>query len=71
MRESDTYLAILDEGSERQAKRIVLLQGEERFGPPGDATKARLEAITDLERLDRIAVRLLHASNWQELLDTP
>jgi hypothetical protein len=34
MHESDTYLAILDEGQEKYAKKGVLLVGEERLGPP-------------------------------------
>jgi hypothetical protein len=71
MRESDTYLAILDEGSERQAKKTLLLLGQERFGPPSEAIKAQLEAITDLERLDRLTISVLRVSSWQELLETP
>jgi hypothetical protein len=71
MQESDTYLAIIDEGREKQAKADLLYLGEERFGPADDAIRAKLNAITDLERLDRQIKRLLKASSWQDLLDTP
>jgi hypothetical protein len=71
MQESDTYLMILDEGQEKHAKRAVLLVGEERFGAPDEAVKTSLEAITDLERLDRMLRRAVKAAGWREILDTP
>lgn len=71
MRESDTYLAIMDEGSERQAKKYILQLGLARFGPPADAITLRLDGIADLERLDRIHGRILEARDWEDLLDTP
>lgn len=39
MDESDTYLAIIDEGREKQAKADLLLVGTRRFGPPDNATQ--------------------------------
>jgi hypothetical protein len=36
------YLAILDEGQEKYAKKAVLLIGEDRIGPPDESIKARL-----------------------------
>jgi hypothetical protein len=71
MHESDTYLMIVEEGCEKQAKKTLLLLGEERFGPADETVRARLNAITDLERLDRQTQRLLKATSWQDLLDTP
>jgi hypothetical protein len=71
MRDSDTYMAILEEGRELEARRLLLLQGEERFGPPPEAIAARMNAITDLDRLERIGRRLLTAGGWEELLATP
>jgi hypothetical protein len=70
MHESDTYLAILDEGEERRARKDILIFGEEKFGPAGDSVKAQLEGIRDLERLDRMVRRTAKASSWQEILDT-
>jgi hypothetical protein len=71
MRDSDTYMAILDEGRELGVRRLLVLQGEERFGPPPEAITARLNAITNLDRLERIGKRLLTAASWEELLATP
>jgi hypothetical protein len=70
MRDSDTYLAIMDEGREAEAKQLLLLQGQARFGALDEAGRFRLEGITDLERLRRMAVRVLTASGWSEVLDT-
>ena len=40
MRESDTYLAIMDEGRQEQAKEDILFFGERRFGPPDESVKS-------------------------------
>jgi hypothetical protein len=71
MRESDTFLAILDEGREIQARRDIRLLAELRLGEPDEPTVTRLEGITDLERLERILRRVGGAPTWQDLLDTP
>lgn len=71
MEESDTYLMILDEGQERHAKRIMLLMGEKRLGPPDGSVKVRLLGITDLERLDRMILQAVTAASWQEIMETP
>jgi hypothetical protein len=71
MQESDTYLAIMDEGQEKFAREIILLQGEDRFGPPAEAVRVQLNNITDLDRLRRMARRTPKAASWQEILETP
>jgi hypothetical protein len=71
MHESDTYLAILDEGQEKRARKDILLVGEKRLGPPEDSVKAHLDGITDLERLGRMLLQAVTAASWQEILDTP
>jgi hypothetical protein len=71
MHESDTYLAILDEGQEKHAKKILLLVGEKRLGPANESVQARLADVTDLERLDRMVLQAVTAATWQEILDTP
>ena len=71
MHESDTYLMILEEGQEKQAKKMILRQGEARLGAPDESVKARLNSVTDLERLERMGIKLLKAASWQEILDTP
>ena len=71
MQESDTYLAILDEGQEKARREDILLFGEERLGPADESVKAQLNTITDLDRLKRLVRRAAKAANWQEILDTP
>lgn len=71
MRDSDTYMAIIDEGREEEAKSVILRQGKKRFGAPDESLSAKLTAISDLERLHRLEERMFDASNWQDLLDTP
>ena len=68
MRESVTYMAILDEGRVEEARKIVLRQGSKLFGPPDESTTAALTAIEDLERLELLSEQLLDVKNWQELL---
>jgi hypothetical protein len=71
MHESDTYLAILDEGKEMFAHEAILQFGEENFGPPDESFKAQLSAVTDLARLRRMVQRAAKGANWQEILETP
>ena len=71
MKESDTYLMILDEGQEKRVKKDILIAGEVRIGPPDESVKSQVERITDLERLDRMFRHALVATGWQEILETP
>jgi hypothetical protein len=76
MEESATYRAIVRRGREegraegraQEALHMLLLQGETKFGPPDPATRAALEALTDLGQLEALGVRLLSAESWQELV---
>ncbi|HTU17677.1 MAG TPA: hypothetical protein VMG10_06395 [Gemmataceae bacterium] len=70
MRESSAYQAILDEGRIEEAQQVILLQGGQKFGPPGDAIQTSVKAITDLERLHRMEGRILTVPTWDELLAT-
>jgi hypothetical protein len=71
MRESSTYLALIEEGEVRGVRRAILKFGTRRFGPADAATTAALEAITNLARLDRMAERVHEVVGWKELLETP
>jgi predicted transposase YdaD len=77
MHESVTYQKVVEEG---RAEGFVegLVEGEQwiiarqatlRFGPPDEATRARLEAIHDPDRLEALAERILTATGWDDLLD--
>jgi hypothetical protein len=71
MRDSDTYMMIIDEGREQEAKSLILIMGRKRFGPPDESITTRLNAVTDLDRLHRLAERMFDTTSWQDLLDTP
>jgi hypothetical protein len=75
MRESDTYLAILDEGREEgrieEVKKLLVQFGQKSLGVPGESVTATLAAITDLDRLERLHQRLGDVQSWEELLATP
>jgi hypothetical protein len=71
MEESATYQYILEQGATRAVRKLLLRQGQKRFGPPSEAISAALATITDLERLERMSDRILEIASWQELLNTP
>jgi hypothetical protein len=75
MRDSDTYMAILEEGEAagqiKEARKLIKRLGRKRFGPASKAVLAKLDAITDLERLENLHDRLLDVSSWKELLVSP
>ena len=72
MKESVTYQAIIEEGKAvgltEEARKILLLQGRNRFGEPSAEALAAVNALTDVQKLEELAVRLLEASSWEELL---
>jgi len=71
MHESDTFLAILEEGEEKATRSNILAVGEERLGPPEESLVAKLNLVTDLAHLKRMIRRAAKATSWQEILDTP
>ena len=54
----------------RQARKMLLSLGGQKFGQSDPATEATIQAITDLDRLERMGVRLLTVTTWQDLLAT-
>lgn len=76
MEESTTYQAIIRKGEAsgaiKELQKMILQQGEVRFqripNKKGYAALAAIQNITDLEGL---AVRLLTAESWEELLGLP
>jgi hypothetical protein len=72
LEESTTYQAILakgeTQGALREARKILLLQGEILFGPPDRSTRQALDGIAQLEHLEALGVRLLQVESWKELL---
>jgi predicted transposase YdaD len=54
-----------------EARYIITRQGTKRLGEPSQAAKDELASLADISRLERIAVRLLGATDWNDLLATP
>ncbi len=70
MKESTTYQAILREGRVSEAQRLLLLQGEIRFGSPDGKTQGIIDAIRDVERLESLSRRVIDTNvhDWDDLL---
>jgi predicted transposase YdaD len=76
MEESVTYQAIIRKGEAKgeakgkaeEARRMLLLFGRDKLGEPPQDVQAALDALADVQRLEELAVRLKHVSNWHELL---
>jgi predicted transposase YdaD len=72
MEQSTTYQAIVRKGREEGLvegeRRLLLLQGQAKFGPPDAATRAAIGRIDELAQLEELGVRLMGAGSWQELL---
>jgi hypothetical protein len=58
----------IEEGSLLEARKLILRIGLRRFGPPDQITRAKVEAIADLERLDQLIETLPSATGWDDLL---
>ena len=70
--EDSSALEYFTERAEARAFRAVLLmQGEQRFGPPGEAVSSSLQQLDDPQRLKRMTQRILQVNSWDELLATP
>jgi predicted transposase YdaD len=75
MKESSTYQAIVqegrDEGAIAEVKKLLRLIGEEAFGPPDAATRAVIERLNNLERLEGLVKRARAADDWADLVGRP
>lgn len=68
MEESVTYQAIINRGAVQEARKLVLLAGQEKLGPPSPAVGAAIAAITDTPVLETLLKRVIHASSWDDLI---
>ena len=71
MRESSTYLGILEEGAISEVKKLLLRLGQKSLGVPAENVSATLAASTDLDRLERWLESLPEVKSWEELLALP
>jgi hypothetical protein len=71
MRDSVTYQAILDEGREegqiQLAHKMLLRLGTRRFQEPSEEIRQRIEALSDLEELQDLLVRVIEVQSWEAL----
>jgi hypothetical protein len=67
---STAFDAMIEKGEIKNSHRLLLRLGRQRFGNPDATTEAALTAITDLDRLERLADAILTAKSWSELLAT-
>lgn len=70
MEESDTYLAILEEGETKGLRKAILRAGEARFGTPEPSIKSQFEAVSDMERLGRMMDSVVTGGGWREVIET-
>ena len=76
MRDSVTYMAIVEEGIEKgieqgridEARRLVLRLGRKNLGPPTKKTVAALTSLDDIDRLERLLEHLGDVKSWKALL---
>ncbi len=58
------------QGASAEAQRLLLLLGVNRFGAASTDTERAIQAITDRDRLERMVLRILQATTWDDLLGT-
>ncbi len=68
MEESTTYQWIVSKGRAQEARRILLIQGELKLGPPDEATRTAIEQTDDLTQLEGWLRRIMTSGSWQDLL---
>lgn len=59
------------EGRAEEVRRILKRQAGKKFGGPNPRFEAAIDSIPDLDRLERLAERLLDAASWEELIGEP
>jgi len=58
-------------GREEGMQKMLLRQGSHRFGTPDEATVAAVQAVHDVDRLERMTDAILTVRSWHKLLATP
>ena len=68
MRESTTYMEIVEEGVVEGVREALVKLGTECFGKPTLRVLARLKRIEDKDKLEDLLIRTRIVSSWTELL---
>jgi len=69
LEESTAVQYLLRRGEIKHARSAVLTLGRVRCGEPGIVIEACVQAIDNLDELDRLIERSVHVKSWQELFD--
>lgn len=69
--ESTTYQYIIEQGELKEARRMLLKLGADKFGAPTRKARAAIQESEDLPHLERMMMHLLSAASWDEVLETP
>ncbi len=56
------------EGRMQEARNILLMLGEQRFGNPPAQVRQTIDAMGDASRLEQMVKRVLSAADWNDLL---
>ena len=68
MHDNPAIAIIMEDGAARHQRKFLLGRGTKKFGVPTAEQAARLNAIEDVERLDRMVDRLPRVQSWDALL---
>jgi len=68
MEDSSTYQGVIKIGALGTLRRTIMRQGTERFGAPPEGAAALLDSIGDLGQLENLAVHVVKATSWDDLL---
>jgi hypothetical protein len=71
LEESTTFQAIKATGAVAEARRILVLVGEEKLGRLSERAMAAIYAEDDIVRLENLCKRLLVEDSWEALLGLP
>jgi predicted transposase YdaD len=68
LKESSFYQGILEEGSLREAKKMLRLVGSEKFGEPDSGALATIDQIHEVESIEELVKHVMRSASWQDLL---
>lgn len=71
LEESTTYQLILWKGRLAEARRFLVLIGQEKWGSSNEPAMAAIYGLEDVDRLEKLGKRLLSVDSWEALLDLP
>ena len=66
-----TVKTLTDEFYENGIRETVMTQARQKFGEPPVAIEDAIRFIENLATLRRMALRILTANSWNELLNAP